>query len=308
METAELKQRVDILDVVGRYTDLTRRGKEYVGLCPLHQEKTPSFTVDHDNGVYYCFGCGSGGDVIKFVMEAEGLTFRDAMQRLDDPGKTAPTPKPSKPKKAKAPPPDHEQYIRSCRARYKDSAGAKYMRERGFPDGVAEWCGVGYDPSFVYYRKADGAKLAGKFVIFPTDNGGYMARNIDINAPKEDLKRNAPGYSVGPFPVFWWWNLPEGMTDPFFIVEGAADAMSFIASGYGAVGIGGTGNVNALLDDLAYIKKQQRITAPFVIYMDGDEAGRKASAELSAGLTKLGIVHDVKEWASAEGGENDKGR
>jgi DNA primase len=302
---AELKERVNILDVAGRYTDLKRRGKEYVGLCPFHQEKTPSFTIDPDNGIYHCFGCAAGGSVVDFIMAAEGLTLKDAMQKLEQIAGGKTTPKPPKPKKAETPPPDYEQYIRTCRARYKDSLGAKYMRERGFPDGVADWCGVGYDPEFVYYRKSDGTKQTGKFVIFPTDNGAFTARNIDIDAPKDDLKRNAAGYSVGLFPAFWWWGVYNGGktdADPFFIVEGAADAISFIASGYGAVSIGGAGNIRTLLEDIAYLKKQQRITAPFIIYMDADEAGRKASAELSAGLTKLGIIPEVKEWASAEGG------
>jgi len=302
---AEIKERVGILDVAGMYTDLKRRGKEYFGLCPFHQEKTPSFTVDADNGIYHCFGCGAGGSVVDFIMAADGLTVKDAIQKLEKiaGGKTTTTPKPSTSKKAETPPPDHEQYIRTCRARYKDSAGAKYMRERGFCDGAAEWCGVGFDPEFVYYRKADGAKHTGKFIIFPTDNGSYTARNIDINAPKDDLKRNAAGYSVGLFPAFWWWNLPEGMTDPFFIVEGAFDALSFIASGYGAVSIGGVGNTRTLLQDLTYIKEKQRITAPVIIYMDADEAGRKTSAGLSAGLTKLGIISTIKEWTTTEGGK-----
>jgi len=94
----------------------------------------------------------------------------------------------------------------------------------------------------------------------------------------------------------WWWNLPEGTTAPFVIVEGACDAMTFMSKGYGAVSIGGAGNVDLLLGELAYIKTLQKITAPFIVYTDADPAGKQASARLAAGLAKLGIVHTVKVW------------
>ena len=62
-----------IEDVVGSFVELRKRGINYIGLCPFHNEKTPSFTVYPENGSYYCFGCGQGGDVITFVMKNENL-------------------------------------------------------------------------------------------------------------------------------------------------------------------------------------------------------------------------------------------
>lgn len=77
-----LKARVKIEDVVSPYTTLKRRGRTLVGLCPFHSEKTPSFTVYPDNGSFYCFGCGAGGDVISFVERAENLDYMEAVRSL----------------------------------------------------------------------------------------------------------------------------------------------------------------------------------------------------------------------------------
>lgn len=72
----------DLADVVSRYTSLRKRGSTYLGLCPFHQEKTPSFTVSVDKGLYYCFGCGEGGDVFTFLQRMDNLTFSEAVEVL----------------------------------------------------------------------------------------------------------------------------------------------------------------------------------------------------------------------------------
>ncbi len=77
-----LKAGHNILDVVERYVPLKKNGKNYVGLCPFHGEKTPSFTVDEKKQMFYCFGCGAGGDVIKFIMDYSGYDFREALKEL----------------------------------------------------------------------------------------------------------------------------------------------------------------------------------------------------------------------------------
>lgn len=78
----ELRDRVRVTDVVGRKVKLVRRGRNYTGLCPFHNEKTPSFSVNAEKGFYHCFGCGVHGDVISFVMETEGLSFPEAIEKL----------------------------------------------------------------------------------------------------------------------------------------------------------------------------------------------------------------------------------
>jgi DNA primase len=78
----ELRQRSSVAQIVGRRVRLTRRGREYLGLCPFHNEKTPSFSVSEDKGFYHCFGCGAHGSAIDFVMHSEGLTFPEAVAKL----------------------------------------------------------------------------------------------------------------------------------------------------------------------------------------------------------------------------------
>jgi DNA primase len=79
-----VKQAADIVEVVSAHTDLRRQGARYVGLCPFHEERTPSFSVEPTEKLYHCFGCGVGGDVIKFVEEKEGLSFTEAVELLAD--------------------------------------------------------------------------------------------------------------------------------------------------------------------------------------------------------------------------------
>jgi DNA primase len=77
-----VKQAADIVEVVSAHTDLRRQGARWVGLCPFHEERTPSFSVDQQEKLYHCFGCGVGGDTIKFVEEKEGLGFAEAVDLL----------------------------------------------------------------------------------------------------------------------------------------------------------------------------------------------------------------------------------
>ena len=78
----ELKYKCDIVEVISQYVPLQKKGGRYFGCCPFHNEKTASFCVN--NGWYHCFGCGASGDVVKFVMEMESVSFYDAVKLLAD--------------------------------------------------------------------------------------------------------------------------------------------------------------------------------------------------------------------------------
>ncbi|WP_036606243.1 DNA primase [Oribacterium sp. P6A1] len=80
----ELRSRADIVDVIGQYVNLKKKGANYFGLCPFHGEKTASFSVNPRMQIFHCFGCGKGGDVIKFTMEYENLTFPEAVKKIAD--------------------------------------------------------------------------------------------------------------------------------------------------------------------------------------------------------------------------------
>src|SRR5262249_53721172 len=79
---AELRSASDIVEVIGERTTLKKAGRSWKGLCPFHNERTPSFTVDREKGLYHCFGCGAGGDVIHFVRQIDRMEFPEAVEAL----------------------------------------------------------------------------------------------------------------------------------------------------------------------------------------------------------------------------------
>src|SRR5438309_11769145 len=94
----KVKQQADIVRVVSEHVRLKKTGKDFSGLCPFHQEKTPSFTVSPIKQIFYCFGCGKGGDVFNFVMERERCEFPDALRVVAEKcGISIPKPKASSP-------------------------------------------------------------------------------------------------------------------------------------------------------------------------------------------------------------------
>lgn len=80
----QIKDNSDIVDIIGEYVDLKKAGSSYKGLCPFHNEKTPSFTVDKKKQLFHCFGCGAGGDVVSFIMQKEGLSYPESLKYLGE--------------------------------------------------------------------------------------------------------------------------------------------------------------------------------------------------------------------------------
>ena len=80
----EVRTRTDIVDIVSGYVKLQKKGSNYFGLCPFHNEKSPSFSVSPGKQMYYCFGCGAGGNAITFLMEYENYSFPEALEVLAD--------------------------------------------------------------------------------------------------------------------------------------------------------------------------------------------------------------------------------
>jgi DNA primase len=78
----EVRMKNDIVDVIGSYVKLQKKGSNYMGLCPFHNEKTPSFSVSQNRQMYHCFGCGVGGNVVTFIMEYENYSFVEALKLL----------------------------------------------------------------------------------------------------------------------------------------------------------------------------------------------------------------------------------
>src|SRR5262245_64503081 len=79
---AEIRNRASIVEVISDYVTLKKAGRNHMGLCPFHGEKTPSFTVSEEKGIYHCFGCHAGGGVFHFLMQYDHLTFPEAVERV----------------------------------------------------------------------------------------------------------------------------------------------------------------------------------------------------------------------------------
>ncbi len=158
----ELRGRVSITDIVGRSVRLIRKGRgEATGLCPFHNEKTPSFTVSEDKGFFHCFGCGAHGDVIGFVMRSEGLEFPQAVERLaGEAGMQVPRETPEERERAERQATlggavefaarHFEQQLRASAGR----AGLEYLKRRGLTDDTIRRFRLGFAPDSRHGLKA----------------------------------------------------------------------------------------------------------------------------------------------------------
>ena len=151
----ELRRRTVLSGIVGKRVNLTKKGGRMVGLCPFHNEKTPSFHVRDDEGYYHCFGCGVSGDAITFLREKEGMDFMEAVRLLADmAGMEVPSSGPVDPEAAGrrderlAAVDDAARYFQSALAREVESGGAvaEYLSRRGIGAGQMEEFRLGYAP------------------------------------------------------------------------------------------------------------------------------------------------------------------
>ncbi len=163
----EVRSRNDIVDVIGGYVRLQKKGSTYFGLCPFHNEKTGSFSVSPNKQMYYCFGCGAGGNVFTFLMQYENFTFQEAMQTLADrAGIDLPKQEMSQAQKREADRRTRLLEINKEAAKYfymllRNPRGAKafeYFKKRELSDGTMQKFGLGYsdqysDDLYRYLRK-----------------------------------------------------------------------------------------------------------------------------------------------------------
>lgn len=151
--TDELRERLSVVDVVGRRVPLVKKGQNYWGCCPFHNEKTPSFSVNEDKGFYHCFGCGEHGDIISFVMKSENVDFKTAITELAaQAGLKMPDYKP-KPAAQVAREESYYQIMSGACDIYQkllfEPMGAtalEYVRRRGFTDEMIQRYRIGYAP------------------------------------------------------------------------------------------------------------------------------------------------------------------
>jgi DNA primase len=186
----------DIVDTVGKYVHLTKQGKYMKGLCPFHSEKTPSFTVTPEKQIFYCYGCGKGGNAIKFMMEIEGLSFPEAVKMMAEEshiempeihGASVTSINPERERLLQA----YEWSSKFFHYLLKNTEHGKpamaYLRSRGFNDKIIDQFQIGYAPDtwntlvqFLTKRSFDLDEMGEGGLLSPrSDGSGYIDRFRD---------------------------------------------------------------------------------------------------------------------------------
>jgi DNA primase len=149
----QIKDQVDLLEFIGKYVALKRAGRNWLGLCPFHAEKTPSFTVSEEKGIFFCFGCHAGGDLITFVQQFEHLEFREAVEFLGEKAGLPPLDwGGEKSRHLSGPKEDIKALLSFARDYYrqqyqKHPEAQAYMQRRGIQESIADCYQLGYAPS-----------------------------------------------------------------------------------------------------------------------------------------------------------------
>jgi len=327
----EIKDQADIVSVVGRYLDLKRRGRNYIALCPFHNEKTPSFTVSPEKELFHCFGCGKGGDVLAFVMEMEGMDFPDALKMLAREGGVE-IPERSRPKQRDSRYRELYElnsvamdfYHGNLLSGDGGSAALSYLEKRGISSDTVEEYRLGYAPegwdSLVKHAKEKGLSndllikcglaVEGKGgvydyfrqrIIFPIkDNRGRLAgfagREFGGAPPKYLNSPDTPIFNKRKILYGYHDARPRiRTTGEVLIVEGYTDLIALLQEGEeNVVAPMGT----ALTDDQAALLS--RVAKSVILVYDRDEAGLKATFRAGDIFLKSGMSVKVVQLPEGE--------
>ena len=172
-----VKQQADIVRVIGEYVRLKKSGQNFTGLCPFHQEKTPSFAVHPVKQIYHCFGCGVGGDVFKFVMEMEKSTFPEAIRTVAEKCGIA-IPKP----RERSPEERHENQQRSALVEMHREATAFFARQlHESPEGKVAF-------AYLEERGLDRETMTRFGLGFAPSSGDSLLRHLKAKFPEKLLE------------------------------------------------------------------------------------------------------------------------
>ena len=303
----DLLNRVDVVDVVGRYVQLKKGGANFMGLCPFHNEKSPSFTVSPTKQFYHCFGCGVHGNAIGFLMEYQGLSFVEAVKDLaQNVGMTVPEyqPENGKPRLEKAQSTGLLEVMEAaCQFYRKELRGAQaavqYLKGRGLTGEVAAKFGLGFAPddwrplSHVFPDYENGVLVEAGLVIagegkrydrfrgrimFPIRNLrgqviGFGGRVMDGGEPKYLNSPETPLFNKGS-ELYGLFEARQAIREQgcVIVVEGYMDVVALAQLGFpNAVATLGTATTPI------HVQKLLRQTDHVIFSFDGDKAGRKAA-------------------------------
>ncbi|MGN0242884.1 MAG: DNA primase [Lachnospiraceae bacterium] len=206
----EIRSRNDIVDVISGYLSLKKKGNSYFGNCPFHNEKTPSFSVSRTKQMYYCFGCGAGGNVITFIMEYENYSFQEAVKLLADrAGISLPDISMSQEEKAKADyrvrlkqmNKDAATYFYSLLKSKRGQKGYDYFHSRGISDETILSFGLGYsdiyrDDLYQYLRKKgyQDSELKDSGLVYLNEKGASDKFWNRVMFPIQDVNGKVIGF------------------------------------------------------------------------------------------------------------------
>jgi len=330
-----VKEACDIVDVIGRHLELKRAGANFKGLCPFHQEKTPSFMVNPARQIFHCFGCDTGGDVIRFIMLFEGIPFTDALVKLAGQAGID-LPQPSSGSGTGTGEKDlifranriASQFYAECLLKSEKGRKARdYLASRGIHSDAGKAFGIGYAPpgwrNIGIELEKEGLPerigIAAGLLIQGEEGKGPYDRFRDRTVfPIRDLSGRILGFGGRVFgdQVPKYLNTPETVvyrkgdflfgldvaaphvreSTEVILVEGYLDVISLHQGGIrNVVGVLGT----ALTE--AQALRVRRITDRCVLLFDSDEAGRKAALRSGLILLEAGLQVRV---APLEAGED----
>lgn len=303
-----IRERISIVEVISGHVALKRAGRNFVGLCPFHTEKTPSFTVSEDRGLYHCFGCGESGSVFSFLMKVDGVDFLGAVEqlasaagvRLPDDGATR-----SQEDRTRL-----FQLGEAAQRRYREAlrgapgrAAREYLAARGLNEDILERYGIGFCPSEgseflnaiggrakaieaavklgIVGRRDDGRLFDRQWgrVTFPIRDGsgrivGFGGRAMDDRQPKYLNSPDSPLFHKGRI-LYGLFEARAAIraAQRVVIVEGYMDVLALAQAGiHNAVANLGT----ALTEDQLRLAKRFGAMET-VAFFDGDRAGRAAA-------------------------------
>lgn len=337
----QIQQTADIVDVVGDYVSLKKRGVNLIACCPFHNEKTPSFNVNPVRGIYKCFGCGKAGDSVKFVMDIEGISFPEALRHLAKKYGIAIPETQQTPAEVEAQNERESLYIALNYAKtfYQksltdtdegQSIGLSYFKERGFNDKIIKEFELGYSPDAwdgltktalkdgfsidilekagLTIRKEDG-KQFDRFrarVTFPIHN--LSGKVIAFGARILKADKNQPKYLNSPeTEVYHKSNVLYGIFQAKNAIR--ADDIAYLVEGYTDVlSLHQAGIANVVASSgtsltLEQIKLIGRFTQNVTVLYDGDAAGIKASLRGMDLILEEGL--NVKLCSFPEGDDPD---
>lgn len=329
---SELRLRCDIEQIISSYVPLRRRGKNLVGLCPFHNEKTPSFTVYPETESFYCFGCGAGGEVISFIRRIENLDYVEAVRFLcERAGMNMPedgydTSLAQKRKRMYEINREAARFFHETLFSPEGKAGLDYYKSRGYSKKTLVRFGMGYAPNdwrkLLTHMKEKGysyeelydANLAnrseknGKIsyydnfrnrvivpIIDPRGNVvAFGGRVLDDSKPKYVNTSDTLVYkkSLGVFGLNFAKNSKE---KSLILVEGYMDAISLHQAGFdNAIACLGT----ALTSEMAHLLS--RYTDQIILSYDADEAGQKATQRAIGIFSSIGMKLKVLQLSGGK--------